>query len=421
MADAHSTAQQRRRVAIDALSRELSSDPASASGRLVAMLGQQRPMVVSADIDGLVSATMLGSVAPEFEIVAFSVSSSSWLVHPAHLSGLPDDAFGVDVFSVLFDNVSNHVIKWGSKALKNAPVLQALQDWDAAVDTATTTKLMAVPSIWAGTQGGYEDEKPTSSKYKYPFGTAQILLAMLEAAGRAPRFFDRTYLPWLVANCDGGISTYSKYANNARVWWPVMAGAVGPGSLTEQIFRMVDTMRPHDFLDAVHRLDRERQAQDVEPWLNDAWNLKLGPKDDPADALTRALTWLTELTGWRDPVKDGIADLSAWKLLPLLGSGQVYFDDRAAYGVPGLAGAKNEPAVAAALIQGAQGAGNANFFLGGMSGSRFNWVGPWNPSPTAAAAPTLTLVPSATAAPAGTAQPTATPSVAESPGMDPLS
>ena len=353
--------------------------------------------------------------APGFEIVAFSVSSSAWLVHPAHLAGLPDDAFGVDVFSVLFDNVSNHVIKWGAKQLKNPPVLQALQGWDAAVDAAAKTKLMAVPSIWAGTQGGYEDERPTSAKYKYPFGSAQILLAMLEAAGRAPRFFDRTYLPWLVANCDGGISTYSKYANNARVWWPVMAGAVGPGSLTEQVFRMVDTMRPHDFLDAVHRLDRERQAQNVEPWLNDAWNLKLGPKDDPADALSRALRWLTELTGWRDPVKGGIADLQAWILLPLMGSGQVYFDDRGPYNSPGLAAAKKEPAVAAALIADAQAAGNANFFLGGMSGSRFNWVGPWNPPPTTTAAPTIAGAPSRATAREASAVPTSTGPVADSP------
>ena len=341
------------------------------------MLGQHRTMVVSADIDGLVSAAMLASVAPEFDIVAFSVSSSQWLVHPSHVAGLPDDAFGVDVFSVLFDNVSNHVIKWGSRRLQNPPVLKALQEWDAAVDAAASKKLLAVPSIWSGTQGGYEDEKPTSSKYKYPFGTAQMLLAMLEVAGNAPRFFDRTYLPWLVANCDGGISTYSRYANNARVWWPVMAGAVGPGSLTEQIFRMVDAMRPHDFLDAVHRLDRERQAQGVQPWLNDDWNLRLGPRDDPADALSRALTWLVELTGWRDPVKGGLASIATWQLLPLQGHGQVYFDDRVAIGAPGIAVAKHEAATAAALIQRAQQAGNANFFLGGMSGTRFNWIGPW--------------------------------------------
>ena len=346
-------------------------------------------MVVSADIDGVVSAAMLGSVAPQFEIVAFSVLSTRWLVHPAHVSGLPADAFGVDVFSTRFDNVGNHVIKWGAKRLQNPPVLAALQQWDAAVDAAAGQRLLAVPSLWAGIQGGYEDHQPTSSKYKYPLGTAQILLAMLEAGGRAPRFFDRTYLPWLIANCDGGVATYSEHADNARVWWPVMAGAVGPGSLTEQVFRMVDTQRPHDFLDAVHRLDRER-PQDVEPWLSDDWKLRLGAKTDPADALRRVLRWLTDLTGWRDPVKDGIDSLGSWELLPLDGSGQVYFDSRADNATPGVAVAKQDPVVAAALINAAQGAGNANFYLGGMSGTRFNWVGPWLP-PTAPPQPTLVV------------------------------
>lgn len=419
MADAHSTAQQRRRIAINALGRELSGEPTSASGRLAAMLDQNRPMIVSADIDGLVSAAMLGSVAKKFEIVAFSVSSSEWLVHPSHLSGLPDNAFGVDVFSVLFDNVSNHVIQWGTKKFQNAPVLQALQAWDAAVDAAGTQKLLAVPSIWAGIQGGYEDHSPTSSKYKYPFGTAQILLAMLEVVGKAPRFFDRTYLPWLVANCDGGISTYSKYANNARVWWPVMAGAVGPGSLTEQIFRMVDTMRPHDFLDAVHRLDRERQAQKpiVAPWLNDNWNLVPGLKINPADAIERALTWLTELTGWRDPVMGGIASLSTWARLPLLGSGQIYFAGKAASSSPTIAVAKHQQDAAVALIQGAQGAGNANFFMGGPGeGSRFNWAGLWDSAhQPAAATPGPAAVVTVPAA-----QEDASPAVSEAPQRQPL-
>lgn|GEM_PF-4553900 len=338
-------------------------------------------MFASADIDGLVSAAMLASVAPRFEVVAFSVQSSQWLVHPSVAHDVPHNMFGVDLFSVSHDNVSNHIVTWGRKRIQIPEVLEAFERWDKEVETAAGTRLLAVPAIWAGTQGGYEDAGiPDSASYKYPLGTAQILLALLEATGHGPKFFDRTYLPWLVANCDGGIETYSRYANNARVWWPVMAGAVGPGSMTEQIFRMVDTMRPHDFLDAVHRLDRERQASGKDQWLNDKWNLS----NASPQVLKETLGWLTELTGWRDPVRGGTRLLDDWLLLPPRDSGQVYYTSTAPKASAfeansSWAKAKEDPARAANLVMGARSALNANFFMGGQSGSRFNWVGGWAP------------------------------------------
>lgn len=348
-------------------------------------------MMVSADIDGLVSATMLGSVAHDFEIVAFSVQSSSWLVHPSVKDAVPDDLFGVDLFSIEHDNVSNHIIKWGNKRIQIPAVRQAFEVWDAAVDMKAEKQLLAVPSIWSNTQAGYEEAgRADSANYKYPFGTAQILLAMLEASGNGPRFFDRTYLPWLVANCDGGVSTYATYANNARVWWPVMAGAVGPGSLTEQIFRMVDTMRPHDFLDAVHRLDRERQASGKDPWLNDKWNLAGGGAN--VRVIQATLEWLTELTGWRDPVRGGIGSLETWQSIPLTDSAQVYYggsfpSDTAFAANPSWVKARVEPERAAGLILKGASALNANFYVGGQSGSRFNWVGGWSGSAATEAGP----------------------------------
>lgn len=370
--NAHSTAQARRRIAIEALGRELSTDPSSASMRLSALLGQSRPMMVSADIDGLVSATMLGSVAPDFEVVALSVGSSSWLVHPSVQTAPPLDLFGVDVFSANHDNVSNHVVKWGDKQSKLLPVRQAFQRWDALVDSMGAQRLLAVPALWAGTQGGREEPgRPDSSTYKYPFGTAQILLAMLEVSGNAPKFFDRTYLPWLVANCDGGVATYAKYADNSRVWWPVMAGAVGPGSLTEQIFDLVDRSRPHDFLDAVHRLDRERPSG-VPPFLNDKWNV-VGGTAPTVPTLMNLLTWLTDTTGWRDPVRGGIAGLNQWVSVKPATSGLVYYTSVG----PSALLAKNDPVAAASLIDAASSALNANFYQGGQTGSRFNWVGGW--------------------------------------------
>src|SRR6478609_1366073 len=130
MADAHSTAQARRRIAIEALSRELGTGPDSAASQLASMLGTTRPMMVSGDIDGLVSATMLGSVAPAFEIVAISIQSASWLVHPSVKDHVPGDLFGVDLFSVQHDNVSNHVIKWGQRKIQVPAVRDAFGYWD---------------------------------------------------------------------------------------------------------------------------------------------------------------------------------------------------------------------------------------------------------------------------------------------------
>lgn len=363
MADAHSTAQRRRRIVIDALSRELSTDADSSTTKLAARLDQARPLVVSADIDGLVSATMLASVARNFEIVAFLQKSATWLVHPGVADDVPANAIAVDLFSPDHDSISNHVILWGARNIKAAGLRDAFVKWDEHISVMGKNHLQAAPSIWAGTQGGYEAaDRPDSARYKYPLGTAQILLAMLEVADRAPKFFDRTYLPWLVANCDGGVSTFSKYADNARVWWPVMAGAVGPGSLTEQLYELVSHARPHDFRDAVHQLERERRSANEPTFLKDDWTLSSTGTTSIADALT----WLTELTGWRDPVRGGIAGLDKWISLKVSSSGLV------PYSKPNSLGAG-----AAQSIGSAHHALNANFYHGGRDGSRFNWVGGW--------------------------------------------
>jgi len=364
-----STAGRRRRLAIDVLGRQLDrADPESAAARLAVSLGQPRPMVVSADIDGLVSAAMLASVAP-WKIVGFVVQSTKLVLHPSVTGGMPDDLVAVDLFSLRHDSISNHVVRFGDKRPRLGHLSAAWQEWDAAVDAAAAARLMLVPSIWARTQGCYEDaDKVTSSKFKYPLGSAQILLALLEAAGHPPRFYDRHYLPWLVANCDGGVATYSRHAYNARVWWPVMAGAVGPASLTEQVFRMVDEMRPHDFLDTVNALDRERQANDEARWLDDDWNLA----DASTMTLRRTLRWLCDLTGWRDPVRSGLDAMAEWQQRSVNGQGLIYLGSDEHKKVTAATEAD-----AVASIGAAQTAVNANFYHGGFSGSRFNWAGGW--------------------------------------------
>ncbi|MGN6472924.1 MAG: hypothetical protein ACTHK4_04635, partial [Mycobacteriales bacterium] len=236
----HTTAQERRRIAIDALGYQLdSSEPLSAASRLRSILaGPSRPMIVSGDIDGVVSASMLASVAPDWEVVAIVCQSSRIIVHPSVADAMPVDLFGIDLFSTRFDNVSNHVVEFGPRKVQAIEVREAFQAWDENLRAASADRLFAVPAIWAKTTACYDDAyRATSAKYKYPLGTAQILLALLEAAGRPPRFYDRHYLPWLVANCDGGVESYFNHAYTASVWCATMAAAVGAAILTEQLYQ----------------------------------------------------------------------------------------------------------------------------------------------------------------------------------------
>jgi hypothetical protein len=364
--DIHDSAQKRRTIAMRAIGRELDGrDAASSASRLraLAVAANPRPMLIGGDIDGIVSAAMLGSVMPHFKVAAALIKSDHVLVHPDYVHTPLAHFFGVDVFSLQFDNISNHVEYFGGTQLQNIALREAYQRWDRAIDDAIAGgRFFAAPNVWARIQGGREGAKqPDSSKFKYPFGTAQITLALLEAAGLPPRFYDQTYLPWLVANADGGIATFSEHGYNARVWWPVMAGAIGPGSLTASIYDLLRTMRPHDFQNAVHQLERERGSR--LPFLNDKWKLA----DDTPSTLERTFEWLAELTGWRDPVVGGIGQMHKWHLLPLLAGGQV----------PLSAPKTGMRADAPATIDGARLAINANFRQGGHGGSRFNWVGDW--------------------------------------------
>ena len=368
--DIQQTAQARRRTAIAAVKAHL--DPhaeASSASQLGTMLGTGgRPLLVSADIDGIVSAAMLSSVAPSWQIVAFVSQSQELYLHPSVASERPTDIFGVDVFSPTFDNVSNHVVLYGSRQLQNVPIRKAFQEWDQLVLEASGKRLLAVPSIWAQTEASYEDaSRPTSAKYKYPLGTAQLLLAMLEVSDYAPRFFDNRYLPWLVANCDGGVSSYIDHAYNVGVWWPVLAGAVGPGSLTDYVYRRVEGMGVHDFRRAVDQLDRERGSED--PWLNDKWNMS----ESNTRGIRRTIAWLCDLTGWPDPVRGGIENLAEWTTV------KVHPSDRSEVYLVGPRRAEtfNDPDAAVLSIKHAADAVNANFYFGGPNGSRFNWVGGW--------------------------------------------
>lgn len=359
------TATARRLLAIQSLSRELDrAQDNSFVSRFMQMIhdGVGRPLIVSADIDGLVSASMLASVAPGWDIVALLVESERLLLHPDCCERRPPDLFGIDVFSPTFDNIGNHVVKYGSKQVRQSVIRDAYRQWDRIVEEASADRLMGAPSIWARTEACYEDaSRPTSAKFKYPLGTAQLLLALLEAGGMRPRIFDREYLPWLIANCDGGVDSLYEHAYNAGIWWQALAGVVGPGSYTEQIWQRLQTMRLHDFHDAVTRLDRERRSESQAAWLDDKWKLV----NTSVPTITRTLEWLGAISGWRDPVRGGASNLCEWIEKPIPA------EDCAIIQL----GRHDDPEVAAQKILGAADSLNANFYFGGQTGSRFNWVG----------------------------------------------
>lgn len=79
-------------------------------------------MAVSGDIDGVVASSMLGSVAPHFKVAALVINSGHAIVHPDYVRTDLKHFFGVDLFSLRFDNISNHVEFFGDRKLQVEPV-----------------------------------------------------------------------------------------------------------------------------------------------------------------------------------------------------------------------------------------------------------------------------------------------------------
>jgi hypothetical protein len=324
--------------------------------------------VISGDIDGVTSAALLGAVTQNCKVVAVVNNKDREVyVHPDYASKRPDNLLGLDVFSPEFDNVSNHIVLFGAKKLSVPPVLKAFNDWDQKVldAAADPSRLMAVPGISGHTQAGYSDaDKVDSSKYKYPLGTAQWLLALLEVIGKSPKFYERHYLPWLIANCDGGVTSYRDYGYNVEIWWSTMAAAVGSMSQSETIYSMVRNMRPLDYVNTVHQLQREFQHAG-EPIFDDKLNLR----NSRMSGIKDAFDWIHDVSGWSDPVHGSIEGMDKWITVAI---------DQKNYGVVSLTPSEiKDPIADAARIDSASNALNANFYIGGASGSRFNWMGGW--------------------------------------------
>lgn len=359
--DRRDTARQRRALVIAALSREL--DPANSSSaiaRIAPLLAVRRTIVANADIDGLVSSMMVGAVA-DWRIGVL-VDKDSYHVYPSLVEAVQDDigsvdAVGIDVYSTRFPNVSNHPVLFGGVA-SDQPWGRAVAGHDQRIHAAALQHAFLNPSLWVGVSARLGSAHAQGFDYKYPLGTAQILLAVLESLGLSPRFFDRQYLPWLVANCDGGIETIRAYAWNAETWWSALAAAVGPASNSESLYRLATTQRPSEFLDADRRLRWEEPARSK--FLNSKWNLV---SSDP-QALSTIVSWITDLSGWPDPFMGGADSLDTWvQVRPERGVLQVQ-------GITNLAAATLEWQLA-----GAAAALHMNFSRFRERGTALGWMG----------------------------------------------
>ena len=359
--DRRDTARERRSMVIEALSREL--DPAhedSTVARVGQLLEGSKTVAANADIDGLVSSMMVGSVA-DWRIGVL-VDKDSYRVHPSLVGTLQGghsalDLFGIDVYSTRFPNASNHPLLFGGTPSAQ-PWGRAVAAHDALVIESSRVHATLNPSLWTGISARLGSGHPRGFDYKYPLGTAQILLAALESLGKSPRFFDRQYLPWLVANCDGGIERIRAYAWNAETWWSALAAAVGPSSNSESLYRLATTQRPSEFLDADRRLRWEEPERSGH--LNSKWNLT---SSDPA-ALMTVVAWIADLSGWPDPFIGGAESLPQWvQVRPERGVLQVQ-------GITNLA-----PSTLHGQLVGAASAIHMNFSRFRERGTALGWMG----------------------------------------------
>lgn len=311
--DRRDTARERRTRIIRALDENLSlAEPNSPASRFKATVENQatpQTVIANVDIDGLVSSMML-SAATGWKIAALITRSDRLLVHPdvPSVGALIEQGtlFGVDLFSPRFPSVSNHPVLFGTTSRTHKQVREKLRSYDETLSARAESMGAINLSIWTGIKATFGSKHPDGMPYKYPLGSAQLMLAVLEVIGHPPRLYDRQYLPWLIANCDGGLETIRNYPWNVETWWSALAAAVGPNSHSEALYRLVTTQRPTEFIDIDRRLrydEPERSAA-----LNSKWNLSSSTIED----LRLATGLISDLSGWPDPFQGGVEHLATW-------------------------------------------------------------------------------------------------------------
>ncbi|TRW46370.1 hypothetical protein [Georgenia yuyongxinii] len=310
--DRQATARERRANIIAALNQRFDMDEPTSPVRRFSDLAHDkdhpRLVIANADIDGLLGAQMLASVTG-WEIAALIDRAGQVRVQGDYRS-LVDivesgQAFGVDVFSPLFPNVSNHPIHFGSRVTQRV-LRERLDRFDAEMDTALETHGIINLSAWVKIAATGKSGRSDGMPYKYPLGSAHEMLALLELAGLNPRLYDREYLPWLLANCDGGLDTIRTYPWNAELWWSALAARVGPASLSESIYQIAITQRPNQATDVDRRLRYDEK--DRSEVLTTKWNLK----NAEPETVETFVSLVRDLSGWPDPFRGGVAGLATW-------------------------------------------------------------------------------------------------------------
>lgn len=378
--DRQETAGARRKAIISALNVGFDATAATSQlSRFKEMVngGQPRYVVGNADIDGLISAQMLAA-ATGWTVAALIDRNGDIRLHPdfASVRQLLDTgkAFGVDVFSPLFGGISNHPILFGTTTRTPATIRGDLQAFDdemrGAVEQFGTLNL----SAWVGIGAMFGSGSPYGLPYKYPLGTAQLLLAVLEASGFNPKIYDRQYLPWMIANCDGGVDTIRTYAWNAEMWWSALAAAVGPASHSEAIYRMVTSQRPNEFLDMDRRLRYDEP--DRARFLSTKWNLV----SSSTECLTAVCGLISDLSGWPDPFLGGLEGLREWP---------VSTPTRNVLNLTGIT--KTDAAIRSAHLGAARRAVHVNFSIFKERGTALGWSLPAHDADTEALLGTATL------------------------------
>jgi hypothetical protein len=313
--DRQSTARARKARIISSLNEHLGDPNSRELIQLGEALGHDGVIVAGSDIDGLVSAMMLAAVS-RWRIGALVVKSGSVLIEPGYedfatvLRG--GNVFGVDVFSPLFPTVSNHPLLFGTRVQGPQWLRDEFQRFDDFVVERCRELGSFNLSTWAGIKATSPTNSPDGFDYKYPLGTAQVVLAVLELLRRAPRFYDRQYLPWLVANCDGGLDSIRDYPWNVPGWWSALAAVVGPASHSESLYRLANDQRPTEFIDIDRHLrydERDRSRS-----LTTKWNL--ASAEDPS-VIASAVSLVRDWSGWPDPFIGGVEKLGAWRELTL--------------------------------------------------------------------------------------------------------
>lgn len=313
--DRQATARARRKKIIEELHRGFNPyDSDSPVGKFKGLteLGEPHWVVTNADIDGLVASQMLASVT-SWRVHALTDRQGRIRVHPSH----PDassivasgKAFGVDVFSPLFAGVSNHPILFKPDLKGTQKGKDILRSFDSEIESSMRDLGILNLSGWVGISSMGGSRRVDGIPYKYPLGSAQVMLAVLESVGLGPQMYDRQYMPWMIANCDGGLDTIRNYAWNAEPWWSALAASVGPASLSEAIYRLATEQRPNEFVDIDRRLRYDEPERSSA--LNTKWNLK----NAEVDTLESVVGLIEDLTGWVDPFEGGVSNLKEWQVV----------------------------------------------------------------------------------------------------------